>query len=99
MPPQSQGWHPEDIKAAVRKKGETLTNLALTNGMSEAACRVVLKRPGYAAEQIIADFIGVPAPELWPERYDRFGNPLHSYMQVKPSRSVLSRHRQKRRGP
>ena len=95
MPPRRKGWHPEDIRAEVRKKGGTLTNLALSNGLSESACRVALTRRGFFAEQIIARFIDVPAKTLWPDRYDRDGNPLHPYVRVKPSRDFLAGHGQK----
>lgn len=69
----NQGWHPEDIKAAVRKTGVTLTQLALENDLPEAACRVALVRPRYWAEQVIAAYLGIPPFELWPHRYTRNG--------------------------
>lgn len=69
-----QGWHPEDIKAAIRKTGVTLTQLALETGLPESACRVALHRPRYWAEQVIAAYLGVPPFELWPQRYRRDGS-------------------------
>ncbi|WP_119167077.1 helix-turn-helix domain-containing protein [Algihabitans albus] len=71
------GWHPEDIKAAVRKRGTTLTRLALDNGLYESACRVALNRPSLAGERAIAAFLGVSAQSLWPSRYQRDGTPKH----------------------
>lgn len=79
MPPDRnrEGWHKEDIKAAIRKRGKTLGQLALDADLYESAVRVALITPSYMAEQVIAAFIGVPANEIWPDRYDKDGNPLH----------------------
>jgi Ner family transcriptional regulator len=69
----ARGWHAEDIKAAVRKKGCSLKALALSNDLSESACRASLCRPQPAADKVISDFLGVPLCRLWPDRYDRNG--------------------------
>jgi len=69
----ARGWHAEDIKAAVRKKGRSLKALALGNGLSESACRASLCRPQPAADKVIAEFLGVPLFKLWPDRYGRNG--------------------------
>lgn len=70
-------WHPEEIKCAVRMKGATLTDLALSNGLPEAACRLALIRSHRAAEAVIARFLGVSARTLWPDRYDADGRRKH----------------------
>jgi Ner family transcriptional regulator len=67
------GWHPEDVKAAVRKRGETLTSLSLKNGFSESYLRNALMRPLFDGEQIIARFLRVSAAAIWPDRYDANG--------------------------
>lgn len=72
-----RGWHPEDIKAAVRKRGKTLSRLATEAGLDPSATRVVWTRPLHSAEQAIASFLCVPAQELWPDRYDPDGTPRH----------------------
>lgn len=72
-----QGWHREDIKAAIRKRGITLTELALAYGLEQSAVRVALSRPYYPGEQVIADALAVPAQTLWPDRYDPDGTPRH----------------------
>ena len=69
-----QGLHPEDIKAAIRKKDSSLTSLALANGLCESACRAALRRSQPAAELVISKFLGVPLHKLWPDRYDRTGS-------------------------
>lgn len=66
-----------DIKAAVHKAGQTLSQLALDAALPEAACRLALTRPYYHAEQAIARCLGRSAAELWPERYTTTGEPLH----------------------
>jgi Ner family transcriptional regulator len=66
-------WHAEDIKAAVRKKGKTLADLARDNGLSESACRKSLKVAAPRSDRAIADFLNTPLHELWPSRYDTAG--------------------------
>jgi Ner family transcriptional regulator len=66
---KKRSWHPEEIKAAVRMRGETLTGLATKNDLKEDACRDALRTRRPAAEEVIAAFIEVPKEELWPDRY------------------------------
>jgi len=68
-----QGWHPADIRAAITKRKQTLTGLALDNGLDSSACRAALIRPVPNAEIVISRFLGVPLHELWPERWDAEG--------------------------
>ena len=72
-----KGWHKEDIKAAIRKRGTTLTQLAIDSGLYRSAIRVALIVPTYRAEQAVARFLGVAAEEIWPDRYDADGTPRH----------------------
>jgi Ner family transcriptional regulator len=69
------GWHPADVKAAIQKRGFSLTALALLNGYSEAYLRMTLQRPMPRGEAIIARVLGVPAKLIWPDRYDANGRP------------------------
>jgi Ner family transcriptional regulator len=71
-----EDWHPEDIKAAVRKTGVGLTELALREGLGESACRTALRRATPRADKAISDQIGVPLHEIWPSRYDEQGHRL-----------------------
>lgn len=50
-------------------RGVTLTELALNNGLPEAACRIALRKHHGPAEKVIAQFLGVAPLRLWPERY------------------------------
>lgn len=65
----SHGWHRADIRAAVEKKGKTLTQLALDSGLNEGACRFALTHRHIPGEMAIAALIGVPVWELWPGRW------------------------------
>lgn len=76
--PALSGWHPEDVKAAIRKRGVSLSELSVRHGFSDAYLRNALQRPIYDAEQIIAAFIGEQPQVIWPDRYDADGNPNHA---------------------
>jgi Ner family transcriptional regulator len=65
----SRGWHPEQIKAAVRMHGSTLAELSRRHGYHQEAARIALRRRWPRLEQIIADFLGISPAELWPDRY------------------------------
>lgn len=66
-------WHKEEIKAAVRMRGTTLSKLSTDHGQHESLCRVALKRPSPTGEKIISAFLNVPLHELWPTRYESDG--------------------------
>lgn len=89
-------WHPEEIKCAVRMRGTTLTALALSRDLPEAACRLALIRRHRAGEAAIAKFLGVSVQELWPDRYDGEGRPVHIRSGKQPIKSTTRRPRQKR---
>ncbi|WP_288987665.1 helix-turn-helix domain-containing protein [uncultured Sphingopyxis sp.] len=76
--------HPEDIKAAIRKKGGSLA--ALTRAQAAAGKPISIQalsqslqaRVSERCEYIIADFLEVHPREIWPSRYrangTRIGN-------------------------
>lgn len=66
--------HPEDIKAQIRKRGQTLEGLARANLLSGQALRNALRVPVRAGELVIADFLGKPPQDIWPSRWDAEGN-------------------------
>jgi len=76
---QRKRWHPEDIKAAIRKRGFSLTGLARARALYPSAIRVAFSRPYPRAEQVVAELIGVPAKELWPDRYEIDGRPRRGF--------------------
>lgn len=60
-------WHPADIKAALEKRGKSLRGLAKEYGYTHIAR--VLKSHWFAAEQIVANALDLPAEQIWPSRY------------------------------
>lgn len=57
--------HPEDIKAAIRKKGYTLGQLAKVYGLRENAIREVLAgRRNAKAMKVVASFLKVSLGDL-----------------------------------
>lgn len=70
-------WHPADIKAAIEKRGGNLAQIGRDAGISIYTPKQALRQPCYTGEQAIADFLGVPAHTIWPDRYDADGVPLH----------------------
>lgn len=63
----STDWHPADVKAALEKKGVSLRRLASMYGYSHI--QRVLVSQWWAAEQIVANALGIPAKKIWPSRY------------------------------
>ncbi len=73
---QSKGWHKSDIKAALEKRGLSLSNLDQTNGFPPGTCSAALYRPHRRAELVIAEALGRSPRELWPSRYHDDGSRL-----------------------
>ncbi len=71
----SQDWHPADVLAALKKKGNSLAALSVANGYHPTAAGKALKRRWPALETLIADAIGIPAKDIWPSRYNPDGTP------------------------
>ncbi|WP_083370021.1 helix-turn-helix domain-containing protein [Chromobacterium sphagni] len=81
-----KGWHKEDIKAAIRKRGTTMSALARQQDLPPSTIRNALARPVLSGEVVIAEFLGVPPHELWPERWTREGRRIrpryaHKYIE------------------
>jgi len=69
-PKTLSGWHAEDVKAAIRKKGLTLSALSKKHKYSDSYLRGTLIRHRPQGQEIIARFLGVSPAEIWPERYN-----------------------------
>ena len=67
--------HPEDIKAAIRKSGVTLSELSRAAGFSEGAAKRALLIPWPRMEAAIAAHLGLKPEEVWPSRYTPEGHP------------------------
>lgn len=85
----SKGWHPEDIKAALRKRHGTLTRLCRQWGLSSNVISIALHRDSllWTVERRIADALEVPPHTLWPDRWHPDGTP------VPPAERKASRNR------
>lgn len=75
--PSQTGWHPEDIKAALRKRGLSLSSVSRRLGLDRDSARHALARPWPRVERAIARALGVTPQEIWPDRYDAAGRPKH----------------------
>jgi len=76
MKPRPTDWHPEDIKAAIRKTGTTMSAISRAAGLSDGAAKRALDIPWPRAEAIIAARLDLRPQDIWPSRYDAAGQPL-----------------------
>lgn len=64
-------WHPEDIKAAVRKtRFGSLVALARAYGLPRHACAHACHTSNFHGEMAIAEALGRSPREIWPSRYE-----------------------------
>lgn len=77
MKQNALNWHPADIQAAIRKAGSNLSRIARAHSLHPTTPSKALHEPSYAGEQAIAAFLGKSPREIWPNRYDKAGIPLH----------------------
>jgi len=91
-------WHPEDIKAAIRKTRITLRQLALDHGLNGTAINTALRQPWPRVEAIVAKRLGRRPQDIWPSRYYDDGTPVRGFwsQHQDPSASPDSPHSQKR---
>lgn len=65
-----EDWHPADIKAALHKRGITLSGLAAAYGLtSSSTLSASLVRSYPANEQRIGAALGLHPKIIWPTRY------------------------------
>lgn len=71
-----QDWHPADVKAALHKKGITLSSIAEKHGLASGSSTLssALTRSMPANEKRIADALGVHPMTIWPSRYNKDGS-------------------------
>lgn len=74
---RNRDWHPEDIKAAIRKRNVTLTDLALANDLPEGSIRYAAHYPHFDGEMVIAEFLGLSPRQIWPSRFKPDGSRNH----------------------
>lgn len=80
-------WTPVQIKCAILLKGKTLASLSLKAGLCADACSKAIRVPFPSAEEAIAEFLGIPARQLWPDRFNddgsRKNSRLHKYKGIR----------------
>lgn len=70
-----EDWHPADVKAALHKRGITLSGLAEAHGLKgSSSFSAALVRSLPANEKRIADALGLHPKDIWPSRYNKDGS-------------------------
>lgn len=87
MAQEPQGWHREDIKAALVKRLGRIGRLSEAWGYHKSAITGVLRKRSFSKplEQRIAAALGVEPHVLWPDRWSKDGTPLPRSTGGKPS--------------
>ena len=80
------------IKAAVQRRGTTCAEISILKGLTPGACSAALNpRSAYpAAEAALAEFFGLSANELFPERYDGNGRRIPQYKDAAVRRTATT---------
>lgn len=69
-------WHPQDILAAVRKRGTTIKEIERRSGFGPNTLYKALTRRFPNAHTVIAEAAGETRHALWPHWYDEADRPL-----------------------
>lgn len=87
------GWHPAEIICALKLRGESLASLArnTTPKLSRKTLSWALVKPHARANKAIADFLGVPLHELWPQWFDAEGKLISTRPLPRPKPKPISR--------
>jgi Ner family transcriptional regulator len=64
-----EGWHRQDVVAAVKKRGSNLAKLSREHGFARTTMHAALYRRHPRAQAVIADFLGVRPRDIWPHWY------------------------------
>ena len=86
------------IKAQLFERGLSLRAVDRANGLTPNTCAQALRDPHAAAEQAIADALGIAPSELWPERYDDAGRRLDPQPMANYRRPPTMAQRRKAKG-
>lgn len=65
--------HPELIRAQIRMRGKTLTDLAKDYSLHPRVVVKALSEPSLSGEKAIADYLNMPLHKLWPKRWTKDG--------------------------
>ncbi|WP_345859280.1 helix-turn-helix domain-containing protein [Shewanella algae] len=61
--------HQAEIIAKVRMRGSSMRQLSINAGLAPDSLRNVFYRTWPKGQEIVADFIEIEAPKIWPSRY------------------------------
>ena len=98
MTAKAYPWHPADILCALMKKGLSYAEVARRHGLEAGTVKGAARNPGYSGEQAISAELGIPAHQIWPDRYDGEGLPLHPRIRRRLNAAMAAKSRQKVRG-
>jgi Ner family transcriptional regulator len=70
---QPKSWHKSDIKAALEKRGLSLSGLDKTYGLPKGTCSAALSKPHPKGEAAISTELFIAPALLWPNRYNADG--------------------------
>lgn len=66
---RNKDMHRADIVAGLKKRGLSLAQLGIANGLSEHTVKNALDKKYDKGEQIIANALGLKPEQIWPSRY------------------------------
>ncbi|TGY49701.1 transcriptional regulator [Rodentibacter caecimuris] len=66
---RAQGMSNHEIRGELMKKGKSLSQLGIENGLAKTTVRNALDKPYPKGERIIADALGLNPWDIWPSRY------------------------------
>ncbi len=72
----NQGWHRADIKCQLEKRGYTLRKVGEDADYCARAAQKVFGTWWPRMERVVADALEVEPWEIWPERYNDYGQPV-----------------------
>ncbi|HDR0997491.1 TPA: helix-turn-helix domain-containing protein [Pasteurella multocida] len=66
---RAQDMSNHEIRGELMKKGKSLSQLGVENGLAKTTVRNALDKPYPKGEKIIAEALGVNPWDIWPSRY------------------------------
>lgn len=83
---QKQKWDEWAIRAELRRRGFRFKDMAKESGFSASSLRGALSKPSTNVNRYIANILGVPTHELWPDWFDEDGELIPAKIRTKLSR-------------
>jgi lambda repressor-like predicted transcriptional regulator len=82
---KKEGLNRHEMMAAIRMKGSSFAEIARCAGLKRQTMYWALIRPHLRANAAIAEFLGVPLCELWPQWFDADGKLISTAALPRPS--------------